>query len=133
MARDVNTGPALTQNDLNQISAITRKWARDKKKFLIANVAKLGLVDTGELMNSIKSGVRTSQGEAHTIWFKYQYYGLFHDKGAEKARRAKIKLPARHWMAKHIYGENVDDLLQELSEFYMDLSIKTIALSDVKA
>lgn len=50
MAKDVLTGPALTQQDLNEIAAITRKWARDKKKFLIANVSKMGLVDTGKLL-----------------------------------------------------------------------------------
>ena len=133
MAKDVLTGPALTQQDLNEIAAITRKWAREKKKHRIANVSKMGLVDTGKLLASIRSGVRTSQGEAHTIWFKYEYYGLFHDKGADNVGRGKIKLPAKHWMAKHIYGPNVEDLLEELSEFYMELSIKSIQLTDVRA
>lgn len=133
MAKSGIEGPVLTQQDLNEIAAITRKWTREKKKHLIANVSKLGLVKTGKLINSIRAGVRTSRGEAHTIWFKYEYYGLFHDKGAQNAGRNNIDLPAKHWMARHIYGPNVDELLDELSKYYMDLSIKTIQLTDVKA
>lgn len=134
MNRDVTIEPALTQKELNEIGAITRKWAREKKKALINNVSKLGLVDTGKLMKSIRSGVRTSQGEAHTIWFKYEYYGLFHDKGTDRAgRNNNVKIPAKHWMAKHIYGPNVEDLLEELAKYYADISINSIILTDVKA
>ena len=56
MARNVFTGPALTQQDLNEIAAITRKWAREKRNDLIANVSKFGLVDSGKLLKSVKRG-----------------------------------------------------------------------------
>jgi hypothetical protein len=133
MARDVLQGPALTQENLNEIAAITRKWTRDKKKFLVANLSRLGLVKTGEIMKSVRAGVRTRQGEAHTIWFKYKYYGLFHDKGAENAGRNHIDLPAKHWMAQHIYGPNLDDLLESLADYYQEVAINSIKLTDVKA
>jgi hypothetical protein len=133
MARDVLTGPALTNEDLNEIAAITRKWTREKKKHLVANLSTLGLVRTGELIDSVRAGVRTRQGEAHTIWFKYKYYGLFHDKGAENVGRNHINLPAKHWMAQHIYGPNLDDLLEELANYYQEVAINSIKLTDVKA
>lgn len=133
MARDVFTGPGLTQEDLNKISAITRKWAREKRAQLIANVSKFGLVDSGTLLNSIKSGVRTRDGEVNTIWFSYQFYGMFHDKGAVNVGRGKMNLPAKHWMSKYVYGSNLNELLEDLSQFYSELAIKAIKIEDIKA
>lgn len=133
MARDVLTGPALTQQDLNEIAAITRKFAREKKKHLISNLSSMGLEKTGELIRSVRSGVRSSNGEAQAIWFKYKYYGFFHDKGANNVGRGKIKLPARHWMARHLYGPDLDELTTELANYYGEVALRAIKINDVKA
>lgn len=133
MAKDIFSGPALTQQDLNEIGAITRKFAREKKKHLISNLSALGLVKTGELIRSVRSGVRSSYGEAQAIWFKYKYYGLFHDKGADNVGRARVKLPARHWMASHLYGPDLDELTTELANYYGDVALRAIKITDVKA
>lgn len=126
MAESGLTSTALTSEDLNKIGVITRKWARKKKAELIASVIRAGLVDTGKLRDSIRSGVRTRYGEAHTIWFKYEWYGLFHDVGSTGVGRQKMNLPAKHWMARLISGDQLSELTEELSGFYAELAIKSI-------
>lgn len=129
----VDKSPGLSAQELKQLENITRAWARDRVAILKGNVSALGLVKTGTLQRSIRGGVRLSYGEVSTIWFKYQYWGLFHDKGAQNVGRGKITLPAQHWMARFIYGPQLDELLDKLSDFYVDVTLNTIKLDDVKA
>jgi len=133
MANDGLSGPALTQDDLNEITAISRTWAKERKNVLIANISRLGLVRTRELLNSVKSGVRSRQGEANTIYFKYKYYGLFLDKGAENVGRNHVTISARHWFSQYVYGQQLDELLESLAGYYSELALKTIVLTDVNA
>lgn len=123
----------LTAEDLKRIEAITKKWAENKRLELAQNISNSGLVRSGELMRSLRSGIRMQYGETTTIYFKYKWYGLFHDKGANNVGRGQITLPAKHWMARYIYGNQLEDLLTSLSEFYEELAINSIKIDDVKA
>jgi hypothetical protein len=118
----------LTTKELNEMAAIARKWAAERKMDLIMSINSLGLVRSSKLLNSVKSGVRLKAGEIQSIYFKYEWYGLFHDKGAVNVGRGKVNLPARHWMAPKVYGAKLDELLESLSEYYAELTINAMKL-----
>ena len=130
---DNQESQGLTSAELKKIEEITKKWAQERVSILKGNIQSLGLVRSGTLLRSIRGGVRMSYGEAQTIWFKYQYWGLFHDKGAQNVGRGNITLPAQHWMARYIYGDQLDDLLDQLGEYYVTVTLNSIKLDDVKA
>jgi hypothetical protein len=124
---------ALTVQEISEINMLAKKWAADRKMHLIRNVQSLGLVRSGKLVRSIKSGIRLSYGELNAIYFKYEWYGLFHEKGASNVGRQRVNLPAKHWLAPYVYGEELDSLVEELSEFYMNIAVRTVRIDDVKA
>lgn len=125
----------LSKQEIEEINMIVRKWTAERQQKLVANLAALGLDRTGQLIRSVKSGVRLRFGEVDSIYFKYEWYGLFHDKGAENVGRGKVTLPARHWMAQHVYGNNLEELMKKLSEYYTEVTINAlkIEIKDVNA
>ncbi len=131
MAKD----EGLTKQEIEEINAIVRKWTAERQQKLIANLSSLGLNRTGQLIRSVKSGVRLKYGEVDSIYFKYEWYGLFHDKGADNVGRGKVSLPARHWMAQHVYGNQLQLLMDKLSEYYTSVTINAlkIEIKDVNA
>lgn len=123
----------LTSQQLDELDEIVRAWAKERKSELIGTIRQLGLTRTMTLLRSIRSGVRSFQGEAHTIYFKYQYYGLFHEVGATNVGRGKINLPARHWLRNDLYGRNLEKLIESISEMYAEFAVNAIKIDDVRA
>jgi hypothetical protein len=123
----------LTKQEIEEINQIARTWTAQRQMQLVQNLQSMGLVRTGKLIRSVKAGIRLSYGELNSIYFKYEWYGLFHEKGAENVGRGNIVLPARHWLAPYVYGNQLQELVDKLSEYYMNVTVNALRIDDVKA
>lgn len=119
-------GLSIAQQAL--INKIAQNWAKEMQTSLKQRVAEKGLVKSGTLRRSIKlSLIKDGVGRADRIKTVFQWYGLFHESGASGAGRGKnLNLPAKHWLRPYLFGSDLDQLTEEISEVYANACINAI-------
>jgi phage gpG-like protein len=121
----------ITESELKQLETIAREFGGKTSADISSQISRLGLKDKGDLIRSIKYGLKKNLGVVEGITFSYNYYGLFHDVGADNAFGKGVRLPARNWRANAI-NPNAEKLADQLANKYGDIAIKNILFEKTK-
>lgn len=95
---------------------------------MMFNISQLSLVDTGNLLKSIKYSVRSRDGFVERIEFIYEWYGKFHEVGASNIFGNGKSLEATHWRSDSI-NKHKPELDTDFAEFFGDLILKEVELN----
>jgi hypothetical protein len=118
--------------DENTTYEMAKEWADIVLERWIRNIVALDVVDTGELLRSLKAQVEQDSGGNPTkIVFSFLYYGLFADMGVGRG----VKLPdagngnrkKKPWYSKQLWKE-VHILSRLMAEKYGQQATEAIAL-----
>ena len=121
----------ITEDELKELELIAREFGTNTTASISNQIARLGLKDKGELLKSIKYRLKKNIGAVEGVTFSYNYYGLFHDVGADNVFGKGVKLPALNWRASAI-NPNVPKLADKLAEKYGEIAIKNILFQKTK-
>jgi hypothetical protein len=117
--------------DLNKAKELARKFGSAALTEMAFKIQQLDLIDRGVLLNSLKFSVRTKQGEVDRVQFAYEWYGRFHEVGAENIFGTGAALKPTHWRSEAI-SENLQSLNDDFAEFYQSLIIDAITIDSTK-
>ena len=121
-----------TKYDLGKAKELAKKFGKAAVTEMAFNIQQLGLVDRGNLLRSLKAGVRTKKEVVDRVVFSYEWYGRFHETGAENIFGKGASLNARHWRSQAINGQLIDTLSDDFSKFYGDLILEEITVNSAK-
>lgn len=110
---------------------IARKYGAQIIAKMSANMHQQGLVDKGTLLNSLKFGVRTRNGEVDRVQFQYEFYGAIWENGADNVFGKGIHLNPRKWR-NDVIEQIRPDLIQDFGEYYAGIIINELALEDIQ-
>jgi hypothetical protein len=117
--------------DITKARAIANKYAKLTVTEMMFNITKLGLVDKAKLLNSVKSSIRSQQGEVNRVQFSYEFYGRFLENGAKNVFGKGVTLQPKSWRNSAL-EKNKEMLDEDFSKFYADLIIGEIKVDNTK-
>lgn len=117
--------------DLDKAKDLARKFGSAAVTEMAFQIHNLDLVDKGILVNSLKASVRTSKGEVDRVQFAYEWYGRFHETGAENIFGNGKNLKATKWRSEAI-SKNLQSLNDDFAEFYASMIIDEITINSTK-
>lgn len=121
----------FTKYDLSKAKELARKFGAAAVTEMAFNIQKLDLVDRGNLLNSMKYGVRTKGGEVDRVQFSYEWYGRFHEAGANNIFGSGKELAAKKWRSEAIES-TIGSLNDDFAQFYADLILEEIVIDTTK-
>lgn len=110
---------------------IARRYGAQIIAKMTANMQQMSLVDKGKLMQSLKFGVRSKNGEIDRVSFQYEFYGAIWENGADNVFGKGVKLEPRKWRSEAIEAI-APDLIEEFGEYYAKLILEELGLEDLK-
>ncbi len=121
----------FTKYDLSKAKELARKYGAAALTEMAFNIQKLDLIDRGILLNSLKSGVRTKDGEVDRVQFSYEWYGRFQEAGANNIFGNGKELAAKKWRSEAIES-TIGLLNDDFAQFYADLILEEIVIDTTK-
>lgn len=98
---------------------------------MAANLHDMDLIDSGKLLQSIKSKTRTKQGDIDRIEFSYEFYGKIFETGAQNAFGKGVTIAPKHWRNQAI-ALLKPELDEKFGELYASMIIDEIFIESVK-
>lgn len=117
--------------DQEAAKKLAQKFGAAAVAQMMFNISRLSLVDTGNLLRSIKYSVRSKDGFVERIEFIYEWYGKFHEVGAENIFGKGENIDPTHWRSDAI-DKYKPELDKDFTEFYGDLVLKEIVINSAK-
>ena len=117
--------------DLSKAKELASKFGSAALTEMAFNIQRLDLIDKGNLLRSLKFSVLSKQGEVDRVQFKYEWYGRFHEVGAENIFGNGQSLPGQHWRSEAI-EKNIEGLNADFAEYYASLIIEEITIDSSK-
>lgn len=117
--------------DLKKAQDLAKKFGAAALTDMAFNITRLDLVDRGNLLRSLKSSVHSTYGEVDRVQFRYEWYGRFHEVGAENVFGKGVHLKGLNWRSEAI-EKNIGSLNEDFTEYYASLIIEEITIDSVK-
>jgi hypothetical protein len=117
--------------DLKKAQDLAKKFGAAALTEMAFNISQLGLVDRGNLLKSLKVSVHQKQGEVDRVQFRYEWYGRFHEVGAENVFGKGVHLQPLNWRSKAIEN-HIQGLNQDFAEYYASLILEEIVIDTAK-
>ena len=117
--------------DLNEAKELAKKFGTAVVTEMKFNIARLGLVERGNLLRSINQSVKTKQGYVDRVQFSYEFYGRIFENGANNVFGKGVRLNPMPWRSPAI-NEHLDDLSKDFALYYASLIAQNIDLEEVK-
>lgn len=117
--------------DLAKAKELAKKRGNAALTEMMFNIQKMSLVDTGKLLSSVKSSVRTKNGFVDRIQFSYEWYGAVHNHGAENIFGKGKRLNANAWRSDAI-NNNLEGLTNDFQQFYAEMIADEIEIESVQ-
>lgn len=118
--------------DLSKAKELASKFGTATLTEMAFNIQNMSLFDKGELLRSLKYSVRTKGGEIDKVVFMYEWYGRFHENGAESIfGNSGQRLKENKWRSLAI-SKTIEQLNEDFKEFYASLIIDEIEIDSVK-
>ncbi len=118
--------------DLSKAKELASKFGTATLTEMAFQIQNMNLVDKGALLRSLKFQVGTRAGEVDKVGFMYEWYGRFHEQGAENIfGNQGQKLNQNKWRSMAIEN-NIYKLNEDFTEFYAALIIEAIEIDSVK-
>ena len=118
----------IAHADPARTSQLALEWGQKQAiSSLALQLAKLGLKDRAVLINSLKAKIRKKFGEIDSVRIEFEWYGLFHNYGAENAFGKGVDLPATFWIAMGV-NPVIQDLADKVGDYYAEVAIKNIEI-----
>lgn len=121
----------FSKYNLDKAKELARKFGAAAVTEMAFNIQQLDLVDRGNLLNSVKYGVRTKAGEVDRVQFSYEWYGRFHETGANNIFGNGKELAAKKWRSEAIES-TIGSLNDDFAEFYAELILDEIQIDTTK-
>jgi hypothetical protein len=117
--------------DINKARELAKKHGSNVMLLMMQNIQQMNLVDRGNLLKSIKYGIRSTKGEIDRIQFQYEWYGKFHEIGIDDAFGKGIKLKKQPWRTEAIQQE-LPNISEDFAEYYASLIVEEIKIDSTK-
>lgn len=117
--------------DINKARELAKKHGANVMQQMMQNIQSMNLVDKGNLLRSIKYGVRSTKGEVDRILFQYEWYGKFFEIGVDDAFGKGIVLKKQPWRSNAI-NEELPQITEDFAEYYASLIIEEIKIDSTK-
>lgn len=117
--------------NLDKAKELARKFGSSVLMEMAFKIQQLDLVDKGILLKSLKQSVRTKAGEVDRVQFSYEWYGRFHETGAENIFGTGANLKQTNWRSESI-GKHLQELNDEFADFYASMIIDEITIASTK-
>jgi hypothetical protein len=117
--------------DKAKATEIAKRFGTAAVTEMLFNITRMSLVDKGNLLRSVKSSVRSTQGEVDRVSFTYIYYGRFLENGAKNVFGKGVTLNPKHWRSQAIQHQK-PILDKEFSEYYASLILGEIVVESAK-
>lgn len=117
--------------DLAKAKELAAKFGSAVVLEMQSNINKLSLVEKGNLLRSIKSGIRTKQGYVDRIQISYEWYGRIFENGAQNVFGKGVTIKPQAWRNPAI-ASNLDELNKDFALYYASIIAESIELEDVK-
>lgn len=116
---------------MNKAKELARKFGTAAVTEMAFNIQRLDLIDKGNLLKSLKFSVLSKQGEVDRVQFRYEWYGRFHEVGAENIFGTGKNLKATNWRSEAIEA-HIGSLNEDFAEFYASMIIEEITIDSTK-
>jgi len=120
-----------TKYDINKAKEISQKFGSAALSQMAFNISSLDLVDKGNLLKTLKFQVKNKKGEVDRIQFSYEWYGRFHEVGANNIFGIGQNIDPKHWRSNAI-EQHLKSLDDEFGEFYAQMIIEEVKIDSVK-
>lgn len=117
--------------DEKKAREIAKRFGKSTIAEMQSEINRLSLVDKGNLLNSLKVSVFSSNNEVNRITFSYAFYGRFFENGARNVFGKGVSIQPTSWRSKSIelHKQKLD---QEFTEMYAQLIAEEINIESVK-
>lgn len=117
--------PNLIENEAlsKELRKRVRTWAKEKEHNFLYQIARLGLIDTGELYESLKSKTRTNRdGFTDKITYSFERQGILQQLGWTWQGQGK----AKPWISEALNSQDMNELAEIVADIIGDETIDTI-------
>lgn len=120
-----------TKYDLNKAREISQRFGSAAVAQMAFNISSLDLVEKGNLLKTLQYKVKNKQGEVDRIQFTYEWYGRFHEVGADNIFGSGKNIKATHWRSNAI-EQHLKSLEDEFGDFYAQMIIEEVTIDSAK-
>lgn len=116
--------------NLEEAKRIALNYGEKAVAKMKARLHELDLVDSGELLKSIKATTKQKFGEVDRVQFSYEFYGAIWENGANNVFGKGVTLNPKKWR-NDVLEALKPELEAEFGEFYAQLIIQELKIESV--
>lgn len=117
--------------NIQKAKELARKHGANVMQLMQSNIQEMNLVDKGNLLKSIKYGIRSTKGEIDRIQFQYEWYGKFFEIGAEDVFGKGVEIKPKKWRSKAI-NQELENISEDFAEYYGSLILEEVQIDSTK-